>query len=64
MIQIVIPSITPTSNRGLSYVIIISDSVYDRYKKPRYGIEVLLELSRYQRALGNERINTKTNKYK
>ena len=39
--------------------IIISDSVDDRYQKPRYGIEVLLNLSRYQPALGNERINTK-----
>ena len=45
-------------------IIIISDSVYDRDQKPRYGIEVLLNLSRYQPALGNERINTKTNKYK
>ena len=33
-------------------------------KKPRYGIEVLLILSRYQPDLGNKRINTKTNKYK
>ena len=39
-------------------IIIISDSVDDRYQKPRYGIEVLLHLSRYQPALGNERINT------
>ena len=45
-------------------IIIISDSVDDRDQKPRYGIEVLLNLSRYQPALGNERINTKTNKYK
>ena len=45
-------------------IIIISDSVNDRNQKPRYGIEVLLNLSRYQPALGNERINTKTNKYK
>ena len=37
----------------------ISDSVDDRDQKPRYGIEVLLNLSRYQPALGNERINTK-----
>ena len=40
-------------------IIIISDSVDDRDQKPRYGIEVLLNLSRYQPALGNERINTK-----
>ena len=45
-------------------IIIISDSVYDQDQKPRYGIEVLLSLSRYQPVLGNERINTKTNKYK
>ena len=43
---------------------IISDSVDDRDQKPRYGIEVLLNLSRYQPALGNERINTKTSTYK
>ena len=30
--------------------IIISDSVDDRDQKPRYGIEVLLNLSRYQPA--------------
>ena len=41
------------------FLIIISDSVDDRDQKPRYGIEVLLNLSRYQPALGNERINTK-----
>ena len=29
-------------------IIIISDSVDDRDQKPRYGIEVLLNLSRYQ----------------
>ena len=29
-----------------------------------YGLEVLLNLSRYQPALGNERINTITNTYK
>ena len=40
-------------------IIIISDSVDDRDQKPRYGIVVLLNLSRYQPALGNERINTK-----
>ena len=40
-------------------IIIISDSVYDRDQKPRYGIEVLLNLSRYQPSLGNERINIK-----
>ena len=45
-------------------IIILSDSVDDRDQKPRYGIEVLLNLSRYQPALGNERINTKPNKYK
>ena len=38
---------------------VISDSVDDRDQKPRYSIEVLLNLSRYQPALGNERINTK-----
>ena len=43
---------------------LLSDSVDDRDKKPRYGIEVLLNVSRYQPALGNERINTKPNKYK
>ena len=32
--------------------------------KNKYGIEVLLNLSRYQHALGNERINIKTNKYR
>ena len=36
--------------------LIISDSVDDRDQKPRYGIEVLLNLSRYQPALGNERL--------
>ena len=45
-------------------IIIISYSVDDRDKKPRYVIEVILNLSRYQPALGNEIINTKTNKYK
>ena len=45
-------------------IIIIPDSVDDRDQKPRYDKEVLLILSRYQPALGNERINTKTNKYK
>ena len=45
-------------------MIIISDSVDDQDQKPRYGIEVLLNSSRYQPTLGNERINTKTNKYK
>ena len=45
------------------YIIIISDLVDDRDQKPNYGIEVLLNLSRYKPALGNERINTKTNKY-
>ena len=44
--------------------LIISDSVYDRDQKPRYGIEVILNLSRYQPALSKERINTKMNKYK
>ena len=43
----------------IQLIIIISDSVDDRDQKPRYGIEVLLNLSRYQPALGNERINTK-----
>ena len=33
-------------------------------KNPRYGIEVILQLSRYKPAIGNKRINTKTNKYK
>ena len=45
------------------YIIILSDSVDDRDQKSRYGIEVLLNLSRYQPFLGNERINTKTNTY-
>ena len=40
-------------------IIIISDSVDDRDQKLRYGIEVILNLSIYQPALGNERINTK-----
>ena len=51
-------------------IIIISDVVDDRDQKHRYVIEVvsyrivveLLKLSRYQPALGNERINTKMNK--
>ena len=43
----------------IQLIIIISDSVDDRDQKPRYGIEFLLNLSRYQPALGNERINTK-----
>ena len=38
---------------------IISDSVDDRDKKYRYGIEVLLNLLIYQLDLGNDRINTK-----
>ena len=43
---------------------IISELVIVRNQKPRYDIEVLLSLSRYQLVLGNQRINTKTNKYK
>ena len=43
-------------------IIIISDndiySVDDRDHKPRYGIEVLLNLSIYLPALGNDRINS------
>ena len=46
------------------YKYIISYLVDDRDQKPSYGIEVLLNLSRYQPALGNERINTQMNKYK
>ena len=46
------------------YIIIISDLVDDRDQKPRYCIELLLNLSIYQPALGNAIINTKTNKYK
>ena len=34
-------------------------SVDDRDQKPRYGIEAILNLSSFQPALGNERINTK-----
>ena len=45
-------------------MIIIIDSVDDLDQKPRYGIAVILNLLRYQPVLGNERINTKTNKYK
>ena len=44
--------------------IIISDSVDDRDQKPRHGIEVILNLSRHQPAIVNERINIKTNKYR
>ena len=40
-------------------IIIISELVDDRDKKPSYSIEVLLNLSRYQPDLGNERMNTK-----
>ena len=46
------------NNNNIIYIYIL-DSVDDRDQKPRYGIEVLLNLSRYQPALGNERINTK-----
>ena len=44
---------------------IISDLVDDRDHIPRYVIEVLLKLSRYQTpSLSDEGINTKTNKYR
>ena len=45
-------------------IIIILDSVYNRNQKPRCGIQFILNLSRYQHDIGNERINTKTNKFK